>query len=79
MRAMFQDIDGVTGVTPGGGEGSGTWGFTLKVAGSIDPREHVFGSVVANDLVLLDMHRERVSLEETFRRLTTGEEGETHV
>ncbi len=79
MRAMFQDIDGVTGVIPGNGEGSGTWGFTLKVAGSIDPREKVFGSVVANDLVLLDMHRERVSLEETFRRLTTGEEGETHV
>ena len=79
MRALFADIEGVSRVDPRSGEGNGTWGFNLKVTGSSDPREHVFGSVVANDLVLLDMHRERVSLEDTFRRLTAGQQGETNV
>ena len=30
---------------------------------------------VDNDWLLLDMHREQVSLEDTFRRLTIGDEG----
>ena len=57
------------------GEGTGTLGFTLRASGSADPRESIFSAAVSNDFVLLDMHRERVSLEDTFRRLTRGDEG----
>ncbi len=84
IRELFSDISGISKVEARDGEGSGTWGFTLRAHGSNDPREAVFGTAVANDLILLDMHRERVSLEDTFRRLTSGQSdnsamGETHV
>ena len=47
----------------------------LPIAGQRqrDPREAIFQAAVQHDFVLLDMHRERVSLEDTFRRLTRGE------
>lgn len=84
LRQLFADVSGVANVELRDGEGAGTWGFTLRAQGANDPREAVFGAAVANDLVLLDMHRERVSLEDTFRRLTSGEHtqattGENHV
>ena len=79
IRELFSDISGISRVETRDGEGAGTWGFTLRAHGLSDPREAVFGTAVANDLILLDMHRERVSLEETFRRLTSGQQGETNV
>ena len=68
---LFSDISSISNVETREGEGAGTWGFTLRAQGADDPREAVFGAAVANDLILLDMHRERVSLEDTFRRLTS--------
>ena len=47
----------------------------MRPAGDTDPREALFAASVQNDLVLLDLHREAVSLEDTFRRLTRGEGG----
>ena len=49
--------------------------FSLSVAtdGLVDPRKALFSTIVSNDLVLLALERRQVSLEETFRRLTTAE------
>ena len=72
VRSLLTDLPGVRTVDPQDGEGSGTYGFTLRATGQNDPREAIFSTAVSNDLVLLDLHRERVSLEDTFRRLTRG-------
>jgi hypothetical protein len=42
-----------------------------------DPRRALFEAAVSNDLALLELHREAVSLEETFRKLT-ARPGEAH-
>ena len=73
VRAALVAVDGVRSVEAFEGEGAGTLGFRLKAGGSADPREAVFQAAVQNGLVLLGMQRERVSLEDTFRRLTRGE------
>ncbi|MDF1562478.1 MAG: ATP-binding cassette domain-containing protein [Deltaproteobacteria bacterium] len=56
------------------GEPNGALAFRLTTQGSDDPREAIFQAAVKNDLVLLDLHREQVSLEDTFRKLTQGED-----
>jgi len=75
LQSIFSDLPGVSSVDLRDGEGAGTVGFTLRAQGSDDPREAIFAAAVSNEFVLLDMHRERVSLEDTFRRLTRGEGG----
>jgi ABC-2 type transport system ATP-binding protein len=73
VRKIFAGLPGVRGVTLAGGEGTNTVGLRIQSAGSEDPREAIFSAAVTNDLVLLDLHRESVSLEDTFRKLTRGE------
>lgn len=73
VEQVLLNLPGVRSVDLADGEGSGTLGFTLRAKGAADPREAIFTAAVNNGLVLLDMHRERVSLEDTFRRLTRGE------
>lgn len=73
VRGILAALPGVRGVDLHDGEGKGTLGFSLRAASAEDPREAIFAAAVSNDLVLLDLHRERVSLEDTFRRLTRGE------
>jgi len=72
VQSVLTDLPGVRDVVLGDGEGGGTVGFVVKAQGSEDPREALFSAAVSNDFILLDMHRERVSLEDTFRRLTRG-------
>jgi len=60
-------IDGVLSVHPGAGEGAWVVEYT---AGS-DPREEIFRAAVARGWVLLEMARERTTLEDIFVRLTT--------
>ncbi len=67
---LFANLSGVGRVDHESGEGGSTLGFSLRAQGSADPREELFSAAQNNDLILLDMHRERVSLEDTFRRLT---------
>lgn len=73
VRGIFANLPGVRTVDTADGDGEGTVGFHLRASGTTDPREAIFSAAVSNDFVLLDMHRERVSLEDTFRRLTRGE------
>jgi hypothetical protein len=68
-------VHGVGAVEALDGEGPGTLGFRIRGSGANDPREGIFAAAVNGDFVLLDLHRERVSLEDTFRQLTTGEGG----
>jgi ABC-2 type transport system ATP-binding protein len=75
VRSALADVHGVGAVEPFDGEGPGTLGFRIRSSGLNDPREGIFGAAVNGDFVLLDLHRERVSLEDTFRHLTTGEGG----
>jgi ABC-2 type transport system ATP-binding protein len=74
LSTVFANLPGVREVERGEGEGHDTLGLTLHTAGEIDARESIFTAAVENRVVLLDMHRERVSLEDTFRRLTKGEQ-----
>ncbi len=74
IQTVLADLPGVRKVDDAEGEGEGTLGFKLSTTGGTDPREAIFSAAVNNDFVLLDVHRERVSLEDTFRRLTTGTE-----
>ena len=72
VRAILERIPGVSGVEAAPGEGSGTMGFALRY-GKEDPRRALFEAAVKNGLVLLEVQRKHVSLEETFRKLTAGE------
>ena len=63
-------VAGVSAVRPGGETGS----FLLDCADGADPREEVFRAAVDNGWVLLELLRERASLEDIFVRLTTGDE-----
>ena len=75
VRKLFEATPGVRSVNPADGEGGSTLGFRVLTAGQDDPREALFSTAVSNQLVLLDLHREHISLEDTFRRLTRGEGG----
>ena len=75
VRGILNSLPGVSAVDRHDSEGAGTLGFSLRASGTNDPREAIFSAAVSNDFVLLDLHRERVSLEDTFRRLTRGEGG----
>jgi ABC-2 type transport system ATP-binding protein len=76
VRSALSSVPGVAAVERADGEGDGTLGFRIRAAGSLDPREGIFHAAVKGSFVLLDLHRERVSLEDTFRQLTLGQEGE---
>ncbi|SEU32112.1 ATP-binding cassette domain-containing protein [Stigmatella erecta] len=72
VRAVLERVPGVTRVEPGEAEGSGTLGFRLRY-GQEDIRRALFEASVREDLCLLEVKRQHVSLEETFRKLTGGE------
>ena len=50
----------------------GALGFKVRYSGE-DPRRSVFESVVKENMVLLEMRRHHVSLEDTFRKLTSND------
>ena len=75
VRTALSSVPGVAAIEPADGEGDGTLGFRVRSAGALDPREGIFQAAVEGRFVLLDLHRERVSLEETFRELTLGPGG----
>lgn len=73
IKEILANLPGVRGLDVVDGEGKGSFGFNLRTGSDQDPRVAVFEAAIANDFTLLDMHRESVSLEDTFRRLTIGE------
>ena len=73
-ETVFATIPGVSGVTAAGEEAGGRV-YRVRCAAGVDPREQIFHEAVRGGLVLIDLHRERASLEDTFRQLTTSEGG----
>jgi gliding motility-associated transport system ATP-binding protein len=67
--AALARVEGVLGVRPAGGDGS----WVLECGRGTDPREAVFRAAVERGWVLLELARERASLEDLFVRLTTHE------
>jgi hypothetical protein len=74
-RSALAAVPGVLAVDPADAEGDGTFGYRIQASSAHDPREGIFRAAVQNDFVLLDLHRERLSLEDTFRQLTVGQGG----
>jgi len=75
VRTALASVPGVSSVERGDDEGDGTLGFRIRSSGASDPREAIFRAAVERSYVLLDLHRERISLEDTFRQLTVGQGG----
>ena len=75
VQSILNNLPGIRNVALHDAEGMGTLGFRVRTSANQDPREAIFAAAVHNDFVLLDLHRERVSLEDTFRRLTKGQGG----
>jgi ABC-2 type transport system ATP-binding protein len=73
-ESILSAVPGVRGVSAVGEEAGGR-AFRVRCASGADPREEIFRTAVDKGLVLIDLHRERVSLEDTFRQLTTNEGG----
>jgi len=72
VRAILERVPGVVGIEPSEGEGGNTLGFLLRYKAE-DPRRALFEATVKSNLLLLEMRRRHVSLEETFRKLTATE------
>jgi len=72
VRSLLERIPGVSAVESGQAEGPGTLGFVHRYADE-DPRRALFEAAVKNNLLILEVRRKHVSLEETFRKLTAGE------
>jgi ABC-2 type transport system ATP-binding protein len=65
--AILGSVPGVAAVHPGRGDG----GWLVEHTAGTDPREEIFRAAVARGWVLLEMARERTTLEDVFVRLTT--------
>src|SRR6266849_3308370 len=72
VRGILERIPGVSAVESAESEGNGTLGFALRY-GKEDPRRALFETAVKHGLLLLEVQRKHVSLEETFRKLTAAE------
>ncbi len=69
---LLNQLPGVQEVSALASEDEGAFAYSLRVENE-DPRHALFDMAVANGMVLGRLERQRVSLEETFRRLTTQE------
>jgi ABC-2 type transport system ATP-binding protein len=68
---MLESLPEVSQVQQEDSPDAGALGFKVRYSGE-DPRRSVFDSVVKQDLVLLELRRQHVSLEDTFRKLTVN-------
>jgi ABC-2 type transport system ATP-binding protein len=70
LKDRLLRIVGVTGVVEEQVDEPHNHAFSIRYENS-DPRRHLFDAVVDSRLTLLELKRQKASLEETFRRLTT--------
>lgn len=71
LKNKLLRINGVVGVDESTAESGENLGLSVRYE-NVDPRRDVFKIVVESELVLLELKRQKASLEETFRRLTTA-------
>jgi ABC-2 type transport system ATP-binding protein len=72
-KAALTGVIGVSAVSAVEADEAHTARFRLTAHGKTDVRRAVFDKCVEHDLVILNLSRRQVSLEETFRKLTTKE------
>ena len=71
VAAKLGQIAGVKRVEAGAeDEGEGAWGWTVHASGDNDLRRELFRCIRDNDWLLLGLHRNQVTLEDVFRKLT---------
>ncbi len=70
---LLRGLPGVSDVTSTPTTERDAQAFTISAKGDADPREALFDAAVDKKLLLLSLERRSVSLEETFRKLTTSE------
>ena len=75
VRRALQALPGVTAVEPGVTEDKAGRAFILAARADADPRTALFDAIVGKNLILLGLEKKTVSLEETFRKLTTSDAG----
>lgn len=73
VRACLAEVPGVRSVESAPAESDGTLAFSVRSKETEDPRAGLFRAAADSGFVLLELHRERASLEQTFRNLTRGE------
>jgi len=71
--AILGSVPGVAAVHPGRASGI-EGGWLVEHTAGTDPREEIFRAAVARGWVLLEMTRERTTLEDVFVRLTTHDQ-----
>ena len=74
ISGLLEKLPGVKEVTSVKPEEDSALAFSLRI-GEEDPRRALFDLAVDHGLIILRLDRQRISLEETFRRLTTHEVG----
>ena len=70
---MLRSLPGVSDVTTTTTTEANALAFTISSKGEFDPREALFDAAVEKKLLVLSLERRAVSLEETFRKLTTSD------
>jgi ABC-2 type transport system ATP-binding protein len=73
VREVLRGVKGVGDVVERVTSEKDALAFSVTTKGNDDPRRELFAAIVAEKLVLLAMERRQVSLEETFRKLTTAD------
>lgn len=74
--AVFSSVEGVENVVMVPETGNGTTKIDISVSGDDDIRETIFGTIVKNGWVILEMNYHETNLEEIFRQLTITQEEE---
>lgn len=73
LSEKLAGVPGVESVSNARAVSEGISDFELEIFKGADPREELFRLCVDNNLVLLEMSRNEISLEDVFRDLTKGE------
>jgi ABC-2 type transport system ATP-binding protein len=73
LSSKLSGVPGVERVSDARMVGENVADFTLEVFKGADPREELFRLCVQSDLVLLEMSRREISLEDVFHSLTKSE------
>ncbi len=71
LKKRLQGIKGVVSIEEHPADGDGHVAFNIRYE-KVDPRRELFQAVVESQAVLLELKRQKASLEETFRRLTAA-------
>jgi len=73
VSAALEDVPGVTEVTDDPADDDGVLAFSVAATEGTDVRPDLFSAAVDKGWQLSELHRERESLEDVFRRVTRGE------